>query len=801
MSRHDQPTHHPIAMSASEPGGNEEASSIAAAKLERQRKRIEEADAALANPLPPSEKPRQVSKGKAKPSWKKFSFVPEESHSDELPGIGPSTVETRVNVFRAPSQAGLTSRPMSRLSSHTYDSMASESDRGQPSFLEQDEFQIYTGRNKARRPYPFEEKPNQQHTVEATFSKREVSDVFGNELPGPSFMDGNPGVTDGLVQFIQHPNGDISAQQWSASRYEWDNIGQFSNIRKKVEGQLAAHRLKGETAAQAKQQNTLAYFRIIAKQREADIMGLPFGQKDITAALPDTGPPLTAPTGPRKFVSNVQMPARPTSTASHAQSEQRGPPLRDETSSNATSNSTLRPQIAQQTARLNPALNFTPLPRVNVPEDPFVTPSQYRNAYDYTNFAHQPHQVHHYGMQLPPFLPTPGRFPQYSPYPTSQAYASTRGYNPTLQSYDRAAFDEQYQRFRLQEQTPQAPAFTSEPSLHHPMPHHIRSSSITKHLGVAIPKTQTRLSAPQETREAMRDHVMQMPQQAKERNKSMANIARTVAHDPLLNQRSSPSPELEKPACLVSPGASELTGSTFVDRFGISTNTQTSLPPSLGPAIALPFDTASTAPSENNLRDSSPERNWQHTTGNSYAEEIPTRRYIDFNDEPKKWDPAKLDEWWWSGTKFARHEQFFSSVITADSPSKVHLTSDPASPPSRLPPIGPPSLAENKSEPKYNDKATRFLIPVLENLASYAPGPAQKRDYFSPWTKAPEWAIDRSEKGNESFFDNGWGEPRKRVGRDMKFVGVAMPDRFGAGSGMSGGFEGIDRRFGYGGVF
>lgn len=217
--------------------------SIAAAKLERQNKRIEATNAALtAQAMPEKHKQSTRTRNKA---WKPFDFAT-EAHAIDLPAV-----ESRVNAFRMPSQSSSLSRPVSRISSHTQDSSYTESERHDSSaFLESDDFQVFTGRKKGRPSASAFHEKSTQHTatVEATFSKRDITEVFGNELPGPGFMDGNIGSMDGQLQFIQHPNGDVSAHQWSTSRFFWENIGQFSNIRKKIEGQLAADRLKGETA-------------------------------------------------------------------------------------------------------------------------------------------------------------------------------------------------------------------------------------------------------------------------------------------------------------------------------------------------------------------------------------------------------------------------------------------------------------------------------------------------------------------------------------------------------------------------
>lgn len=109
-------------------------------------------------------------------------------------------------------------------------------------------------------------------TVTAAINRRELTAVFGSNLPSPGVCQTHPGQANGQIQFCVHPNGDVSAHQWFSASYQWLNIGQFSNIRKRTEGQLASDRLRGETESQSLQQNTLAYFRAVAKQRESSIM-------------------------------------------------------------------------------------------------------------------------------------------------------------------------------------------------------------------------------------------------------------------------------------------------------------------------------------------------------------------------------------------------------------------------------------------------------------------------------------------------------------------------------------------------
>ncbi|OCL06366.1 hypothetical protein AOQ84DRAFT_411290, partial [Glonium stellatum] len=95
----------------------------------------------------------------------------------------------------------------------------------------------------------------------------EIIQIFGRRLPDPIYLQQVMGKVDGEVTFIGHPNRDVSAHQWSAASFQWSNIGQFSHIRHKVEGQLASDRLRGQTIGMSMPQNTLAYFKAIAEQR------------------------------------------------------------------------------------------------------------------------------------------------------------------------------------------------------------------------------------------------------------------------------------------------------------------------------------------------------------------------------------------------------------------------------------------------------------------------------------------------------------------------------------------------------
>lgn len=814
--------------------------SIAEAKLERQNKRIETANAALT-----SHAPAEKSKQRKPKAWKPFDFNSEAQSSGEAHGTGLASVESRVNVFRAPSQGMPLSRPVSRISSHTQQSTASESERRDASFLEADDFQLFTGRRKSRPgAVTSEDKPSTQYaTVEATFNKRAITEVFGNELPGPAFMDSTPGTTNGQLQFIQHPNGDVSAHQWSSSRFGWENIGQFSNIRKKIEGQLAAFRLKGETASQAVQQNTLAYFRAVAKQREADVMGLPFGAKEIAACLPDTRPPSTAPTGPRRVTSKVEMPERPSTMMSREDSH--NPRSVFGTNANAaampssSSSDHLQPiqnPTSQANPRFNPALNFTPKPKEHQQEDPFISAAPFHDFYGVGNF-YDHHMPSFQGSYYPQWAPSM----HYSYGPSNSMHNSgyfgnTYGQPVSNFSTDQSNLVDEIAKLRLnqssthvlsQQNLPPAQIVTPQPNI--PV---ARSMSPQE---VIQPVVQSKPASPLETRTAMREHVIKMGEQAKERTKSQANI-RTVLYDPFQDhsqkthvqeseepvQVTTKLPGIDKlpiqPPIAPPPASLKHTQSSFglpslslsvaPGLNGLGGKGQSGFPMTLAPSVRIPFSTTLATP-DDILLESSPDRkrNFQRAPGGSDSKPFLSMLGLSSPSTSSPlniWDPDELDDWYWGGQKFSRQTDFNNSIMTSDE------TPQRRKKPSTLKPIAPPSRQNPQPDttPQTNFLTTRHLIPVLENLASYVQGSPDKRhDYFCKWVKAPEWAIDRGPNGNNSFFDDQWGQPPARIGRDPRYQPMprGMDVRFGAfgdsGLGQNVATPGTDRRFGFGGRF
>lgn len=588
----------------------------------------------------------------------------------------------------------------------------------------------------------------------------------------------------------------------------WENIGQFSNIRKKVEGQLASDRLKGETAHQTLQQNTLAYFRTIAKQREANAMGLPFGAKEIQAAMPHPRPNelAAAPTGLKettkdKIPSEMRQATEPDTVAN---------PLGDPV--DAAAGSRLKPPgqpFLPERMYYGPTHGQQP-----VNDDPF-----------YSCTFQQIYGSNPYMYQTNPFLGIAQR---------SQAQALNYDFHfPPAGNQATAVPGQRYPQFHT-------PAIYNHIAFNNPSDMYGTPAS-------EIEAPQPKPVVPFGNRTSMSDQLWKISETAKERNLSQTNISRTVLYDPYQNQAVVAKPEPQK-----SPEKQDVLPSGPIFSQNVA-GKKLQPPASFDPTsanffptvLALQIGQQSSSPVataiEKCLQESSPDTYWSkkpydHSTPLTTTAVEPKPAPQNFkgpfftagesvhgsdtkttsSSASKKTYDEELKDWWTFGNKFARQEEFFESIMAAHKASNSNIMT--SSPPAHLTPIGPPSRTSKKQEPApFNRTTTRLLIPVLENLVSYVQGPVEKRrDYFSQWSQPPEWCIDRSEGGNNSFFDSDWGQPPARVGRDPRYQNrswaaeqTPQMNRYASpGSHGSGGYgmsvavgSGIDRRFNFAGRY
>ncbi|KAK5164276.1 uncharacterized protein LTR77_009970 [Saxophila tyrrhenica] len=825
----NSPTHSFLStMPPNAPSHDVSAKSIAEAKLERQRAKYEEADAARQGPLP-LDRRAQTSRGK-NTRWKPFDFTADGA-TPRPQDEGGAPVEVRVNTFRPASRAPSLARSASVLSHRTSDTGHSDIER-QDSMLTDSGFQVYQGRKgrkQASQLDAYESKPEpRQTTVEAEFDNRDVRQVFGGDLPGPSFIEQHPGYKNGQLQFLQHPNGDVSAHQWSTDRYQWENIGQYSNIRKKLEGQLASDRLKGETAYQTLQRNTLAYFRIVAKQREANVEGLEFGPKEIQAAIPE--PPSEQPAAYPTTLSGANREDGVKEATLH-QSQHASPQIHYTTHHHPATENTPRPSLPPQFEQYAQYQSRNSFNGMN-PNFSVYGSNRENSLYLAPRLTGPYNQV--YGQLCPQHL-DPRFGPVYRPNYPSRSLGLNYDFHfpPTSSAAARTPYDghsvagSPYQhRLANQREDPPKQIYRFEgsnaPEQNQPSrqtachigPDEAEASSTVSQPLTELAAPQPQHAVPFNPRIAARDQLWKLPETAKERSQSQANI-RTVLFDPFQSE-STP----EKPKQATKEDDQEST--TAFSRRVAGRKLQP--PPTLTPSLSRFFPTGLVPPlpksssptgstTTNILQNSSPDpppskQSYTQTTplitrtaapqptpqtlqAPFFPSELPTNPAIASDDDttktPRETYDARLHEWYTSGTTFVRHEALCQTMQS--------------------------SSASDPNDTRLD--ITRLLIPVLENLSAYTQGLVEKRkDYFCPWSKPAEWMVDRGGKGNESFYDAQWGTPPARVGRDSRYAGTRewsgerLRSRRGRGNGTgwqsvagAGGGGLVGGRFAFGGRY
>ncbi|KAF2703923.1 hypothetical protein K504DRAFT_507449 [Pleomassaria siparia CBS 279.74] len=186
---------------------------------------------------------------------------------------------------------------------------------------------------------------------------KEHARLFGKQLPDQIRLHQEMGQFDGQLTFIAHPNRDVSAHQWSASSFQWVNVGLYSHTRRKIEGSLASDRLRGLDVSH----NTIEYFKAVAEQREINIKenGRP---EDQNPPDPPNGPRLEALHLPN--LSDRDRAASPSSASDSINSDQ----------------AEIRPHTSLHHAAANlgaqPTTHALQTIRRDYLEDPFVTPNR-----------------------------------------------------------------------------------------------------------------------------------------------------------------------------------------------------------------------------------------------------------------------------------------------------------------------------------------------------------------------------------------------------------------------------------------
>ena len=110
---------------------------------------------------------------------------------------------------------------------------------------------------------------------------------------------------------------------------------------------------------------------------------------------------------------------------------------------------------------------------------------------------------------------------------------------------------------------------------------------------------------------------------------------------------------------------------------------------------------------------------------------------------------------------------------------RLQMDSLPISPLAQQTPIGaPPLRAKTMAVPLDTVEMTNNLfVPLLANMHGYLSESSQAghgSGAFGSFAGVPEWCVDTSRSGLNSFFGEDWGAPPARVGRDPRYRPVVM---------------------------
>jgi len=652
-----------------------------------------------------------------------------------------------------------------------------------------------------------------QRAVAFQAHNRDIVRVFGCALPSLDLLQRNFGQYDGEMQFVIHTNGDVSAHQWNSRLHQWTNVGQFSFARKKVEGQLAAERLRGQTVGSMVPHNTLGYFLAIARQREsltAEVSAPRQVIKGSSASAPLMEDILKfAPTGPR----------------------QRPPPA-SRFDSFSSAGITPVESITQNVANLQmhdgrdssggrypqPAVDPRQQTVFHTPQDdPFVSartsPEQARREQPHSQAHSQPqHDVRQLSGQDPRIINPSIRFPQTE----TQLHAPLRDDQADLERARILYAEQERQRWEIHQQQANlrevafgdGAANTRRGPAASPFCPQVQrnvyqgSQQQSQDRSQAAPPTlfnHTRSNAlhTRALQTALNDSREQMP--------VAPSTTRGVAGTRLFDQEAYPDRTIHAPSPELSRKALE---DSLAD-------------PDLGRYCWDIYD----GPSTQNM---SNEELLAHQEKTAWNERMPSfadkRRVIERGGRKITQEAALTREqeeelWWTSGTRADRHNAFYESIMSAhkNAPGKHYagLDADSVNPiTTRLliplfetlneyvNPPGPTSSSRSASFAAAGPPNSQSFadnggyIPAPPGLSkinknSYSgngndrdrfniPGMPLPADYFAKYAAPPEYAIDKSARGNESFFGENWGAPPQRIGRDPRYRAFVEEER-GAG--------------------
>ncbi|KAB2580592.1 hypothetical protein DBV05_g877 [Lasiodiplodia theobromae] len=578
--------------------------------------------------------------------------------------------------------------------------------------------------------------------------KDEVLEEFGHRLAEPVWLRSNPGKQNGELRFIQHPNRDVSAHLWSATDFEWMEIGLYSCARKLIGGPVTHDNYLEFSGLPKRRDVSLAYFTKLAKgyHRFHEIhpaaVVSPLSSKQPAGALQQR-PALN----PRPTTSEAAR-YDSLSTVSGSLNEDRFPTL---------ASLTLRDHpaaVPRPIATRGPA---APQGLGAPADDPFATDSQISPK---TELSSTPWSG---GIREHTMLRDPGKMDFAFRFPSDINSSLRGGLIPSVDGGDRKAFFAEQERTRAekmrqgfaptdrsdraddsQSKTDETPLsemtqFASRVASDRgpPVPGIGPGASVTS----SGPATSMGPLAKIQTNPLDVHQAQQLDQTNESRARMLDYLNRIgnehvpTLHPPQdlrgLQRSSSVSKDMEATSQLglhEKPTSSELQVSRTALRTsdpepGYYENRHSNVHNSFGFGSPTP----------------------QNFGGPFFQDDVPTQNNPTAHRSTRKSRADELDEWWKSGLRTQRHDDFMKTLIN------------------------PAVSGSNKDDYQVTD---RLLVPLYESLASYVrvPGePTKAPDYFARFAPPPEWAMDRSPAGGKSFFGEDCGETPRRIGRDPRY--------------------------------
>ncbi|CAD0109785.1 unnamed protein product [Aureobasidium uvarum] len=729
---------------------------LATARLERQSKRIIENDPII--PLSKLIDPK-TTRHRLPKHWPDLDY-PDSSDNDVTSTSRASRRESPLDVHAKVFRPGSRDSSISRsLEPSRKDSAPLSADDG--------DFQLVTSKKTKPSSRPavglnaHEVKVDDKlSAITVSFNRQEINEVFGNDLPPLAYFQGNVGNREGQVGFAMHPNGDISAQQWSQSDYQWFNIGQFSNSRRRTEGTLASHRLKGENELHSLLQHSLCYFRAVAKQHEASTMKLPFGLKELQAYMPKVSVNRPA----RKIAVTPSV----TETPTRSESEQRHPEKKY-----PARTPSLGPELepwAQGYAsrvRSRRKLSSTPVtvPSSNLSLQRDFLPSTTLNTASTSALSKLPYGLTALNnLSFGTFHADRDHDAVNSTFfsPNLKAPASTQ---PGINEHS------QYLSSFLPKSVPQT--VTSQ----------LHSSSANLNFSTFLEETQPQVSSPDQVparsqRSFTKACLDKIFDAATSRNMNANAGNRTVLHDPFQSQ--SPTlPSMIKQDSEVKHHdniwSSTPIGEATSSYIGEASSSTSSEDVAFDPLVSEP-EFAPKSKTMEIIDINLPRMTTEELA--VYSRPSPQNFNGPFfmgspdvpSEASRKSHEQELHDWFYSGLTITERQNEHFEYIKAAHNQTSSITQPMVNPgPIGTPPASSVSGGNREPEP-FNEVTTRLFLSMHESLSQYTQGPIeQRRGFLAPFCDPPEWCIDKSANGNNSFFGEDWNSRYRPLPFESKF--------------------------------